>query len=155
MPDLSLPALPATGRRVTPTDVAQFIRLDQCERYLRLQLASRHGGQRFLRDYDVAPQAIPPLLTQVGRTFEKDVEAAIAAAYPSLNLAQAATVGARRAADNAAVVDVVRALAAGEARVLFQPRLAVGLGDWQVTGDIDILRLDRVAAGLLRVLISD
>lgn len=155
MPDLSLPALPATGRRVTPTDVAQFIRLDQCERYLRLQLASRHGGQRFLRDYDVAPQAIPPLLTQVGRTFEKDVEAAIAAAYPSLNLAQAATVGARRAADNAAVVETVRALAAGETRVLFQPRLAVGLGDWQVTGDIDILRLDRDAAGELCVLIAD
>ena len=70
MPDLSLPALPATGRRVTPTDVAQFIRLDQCERYLRLQLASRHGGQRFLRDYDVAPQAIPPLLAEVFRLTE-------------------------------------------------------------------------------------
>jgi hypothetical protein len=36
--------------RISPTDVSQFIRLDQCERYLRLRLHERSAGARFLYD---------------------------------------------------------------------------------------------------------
>jgi hypothetical protein len=56
--------LDAHGRvRISPTDVSQFIRLDQCERYLRLLLHERSAGARFLYDYGVVPQSIPFLLT--------------------------------------------------------------------------------------------
>src|SRR5918998_4990218 len=59
--------LDALGRiRISPTDVSQFIRLDQCERYLRLRLHERSAGMRFMYDYGVVPQSIPFLLTQSG-----------------------------------------------------------------------------------------
>ena len=60
--------------RISPTDVSQFIRLDQCERYLRLRLHERSAGIRFMYDYGVVPQSIPPLLTQSGAQFEQGVE---------------------------------------------------------------------------------
>src|SRR5919107_1520574 len=64
--------LDALGRvRISPTDVSQFIRLDQCERYLRLRLHERSAGTRFMVDYGVVPQSIPPLLTQSGTLFEE------------------------------------------------------------------------------------
>src|SRR3954467_14582819 len=72
---VSLPVL-ATGRplRLTPTDVSQFVRLEQCERYLRFRLAER-AGQQFMEEYDVIPQRITPLLSLSGSTFEQGVEA--------------------------------------------------------------------------------
>jgi hypothetical protein len=65
-------------RRVSPTDIAQFIRLDQCERFLRLRLFGRTDGLRFMREYDVTPQSIPPLLTRSGSEFEDRIERAVA-----------------------------------------------------------------------------
>ena len=51
-----LPILPADRpMRLTPTDVTQFVRLEQCERYLRFRLAER-AGQRFMDPFDVIPQ---------------------------------------------------------------------------------------------------
>ena len=60
--------------RISPTDVSQFIRLDQCERHLRLRLHDRFAGARFLYDYGAVPQSIPFLLTQSGSFFEEGVE---------------------------------------------------------------------------------
>ena len=45
--------------------------------------------------------------------------------------------------------------AAGETLVLFQPRLLVALGSWDVRGDVDILRLARDPSGALQILIAD
>jgi hypothetical protein len=63
---VSLPVLPA-GRplRLTPTDVSQFVRLEQCERFLRFRLAER-AGQKFMEDYDVIPAADHAALVIVG-----------------------------------------------------------------------------------------
>jgi hypothetical protein len=36
--------------RISPTAVSQFIRLDQCGRYLRLRLHERATGMRFMYD---------------------------------------------------------------------------------------------------------
>src|SRR5215218_2113442 len=80
--------LDALGRvRISPTDVSQFIRLDQCERYLRLRLHERSAGRRFMDDYDVVPQSIPPLLTQSGNLFEEKVERTVAAGFRTIDLA--------------------------------------------------------------------
>src|SRR5215211_9356228 len=80
--------LDALGRvRISPPDVSQFIRLDQCERYLRLRLHERSAGMRFMHDYGVVPQSIPPLLTQSGRQFEERVERIVAAGFRTVNLA--------------------------------------------------------------------
>jgi hypothetical protein len=52
MPTLAVtfPDLPANRPlRLTPTDVTQFVRLEQCERYLRFRLAER-AGQDFMEE---------------------------------------------------------------------------------------------------------
>jgi hypothetical protein len=59
---LGLP--PATARRITPTDVSQFVRLEQCERFLRLRLAER-AWHKFMEPYDVT--ARQSVNRQVGR----------------------------------------------------------------------------------------
>src|SRR5215217_4834655 len=118
--------------RISPTDVSQFIRLDQCERYLRLRLHERSAGMRFMRDYGVAPQSIPPLLTRSGEHFEEKVERTVAARFRTVNLADELDVPGSRPTDNERVVAHARDLAAGQTVVLFQPRLLVSLGSWDV-----------------------
>ena len=142
---------------ISPTDVSQFIRLDQCERYLRLRLHERAEGTRFLRDYGVVPQAIPPLLTRSGADFERAVEDAIGRHSPTVDLRRQAQ---RQAAGRApttttGVAELARALPPGGVVVLFQPRLQVELDGWRLRGDVDILRLERDADGALHVLIAD
>jgi hypothetical protein len=52
--NMPLPVLPSTPPlRLTPTDVSQFVRLDQCERFLRFRLAERAG-----QDFKAAPAAL-------------------------------------------------------------------------------------------------
>ena len=71
---VALPVLPADRPlRLTPTDVSQFVRLEQCERFLRFRLAER-AGQKFMEDYDVTPQRITPLLSLSGHEFEEGIE---------------------------------------------------------------------------------
>src|SRR5215208_8386138 len=90
--------------RISPTDVSQFIRLDQCERYLRLRLHERSAGMRFMRDYGVAPQSIPPLLTRSGEHFEEKVERTVAARFRTVNLADGVDSPGSRPTDNERVV---------------------------------------------------
>lgn len=175
------PLLPASGgpRKISPTDISQYIRLDQCARYLRLRLHEREHGRDFLTRYGVAPQAIPPILTRSGASFEDRVEAQIRAlatdrnsapSAPSASAAPSAEAPAAaihcneaakhdprfaRAYHNDVVVELACALPAGGLLFLFQPRLQVVVGAWQIRGDVDLLRLERDAAGALHVLIAD
>ena len=64
MTPVALPVLtptPDRPLRVTPTDVSQFVRLEQCERFLRLRLSER-AGSRFIDEAVVAHQRIAPIL---------------------------------------------------------------------------------------------
>src|SRR3954453_3214370 len=74
--------------KISPTDVSQFIRLEQCRRYLRLRLHERAYGRDFFEQYGVHPQTIPPLLTRSGQSFEDRVEAQVSATYATRNLAK-------------------------------------------------------------------
>jgi hypothetical protein len=140
---------------LSPTDVAQFIRLDQCQRYLRLRLHERAVNRHFLREYGVAPQSIPPLLTRSGADFEAQVEGDIRARFAARNFAIEPPRGKGWIDDNARVVEAARALTPGEVLVLFQARLQVALAGWRLRGDVDILRLERDGDGVLHVLIAD
>jgi hypothetical protein len=157
-----IPLLPTDApRRISPTDISQFVRLDQCARYLRLRLYERTTDRSFMTRYGVAPQAIPPLLTRTGAEFEQRIEAQVsapgAAARTAINCKTAAAHDPRFATDvqNAVLLELVRALPAGEVLFLFQPRLQVLVDGWQIRGDIDVLRIERTAAGALQVLIAD
>lgn len=62
---IDLPVVADThGRRnISPTDVAQFIRLEQCQRYLRLWLHERTVNARFMADYMPAAHRFAQPLT--------------------------------------------------------------------------------------------
>ncbi|MDQ3045494.1 MAG: PD-(D/E)XK nuclease family protein, partial [Chloroflexota bacterium] len=147
--------LGATPWPIAPTDLSQFVRLDQCERYLRLRLHERSEGRGFMRDYGVTPQSIPPILTRSGEEFENLIESAVARHFPTTRFGPAARQAARRADDNALLLDLARDLPPGEVIVLFQPRLQAPIAGWAIRGDVDILRLERKPAGNLRPLIAD
>ena len=149
--------LPVSGTGITsisPTDISQFLRREQCQRYLHLRLYEREHGDGFMYDYGVAPQRIPPLLTRSGAEFERRVEAAIGVALPVRSFADE---HARPNAghDNEPVRTALQTLGVGQVLVLFQPRLEVDLGNWRVRGDVDILRAERDGGGALHVLIAD
>ncbi|MDQ4045031.1 MAG: PD-(D/E)XK nuclease family protein, partial [Chloroflexota bacterium] len=144
-----------TPRSISPTDISQFIRLEQCERYLRLRLRERAEGRDFLYAYDVAPQSIPPLLTRSGASFEGAVEADIARQYPAIRFGPDRRRELHLTHDNAETMQALATLAMGQTVVLFQPRIEATIANWWLRGDVDLLRAERDAAGTLRLLIAD
>jgi hypothetical protein len=139
--------------RLTPTDVSQFVRLEQCERFLRFRLAER-AGQKFMEDYDVNPQRITPLLSLSGHEFEDGIEETLGKKYATVNYAKKS--GAHdRPDNNAEVVSEARKLKSGNAVLLFQPRLKTELHGWALRGDLDLVRLERKKDNILHILIGD
>ncbi len=150
--------LPAKGnlQRLSPTDISQFIRLEQCQRYLALRLQERRQGLRFVYDYGVTPQGIPPLLTRSGADFEQQVEKAVGTVSKTHNLAEGVEFNTRRPFDNQQVILEAQTLAPGQVLCLFQVHLEVIVGgEWQIRGDADIVRLERDLTGQLRVMVVD
>ncbi len=140
---------------ISPTDVSQFIRLDQCQRYLRLRLHERAHGRGFLKDANVVAQSIPPILTRSGKTFEQGIETAIAARFPVSRFSAESRAASGTGHDNEAVAGEAWSLAVGEVTVLLQPRIQSHIGNWLLRGDVDLIRLERDASGTLRILIAD
>jgi hypothetical protein len=121
---VSLPVLPASRPlRLTPTDVSQFVRLEQCERFLRFRLAER-AGRKFMEDYDVTPQRITPLLSLSGHEFEEDIEKALRSHFRTVHYAAKASQDHNRPYNNQEVVSEARKLKPGKTVLLFQPHLA-------------------------------
>ncbi len=157
MPPVPLPTLaaaPGHPLRITPTDVSSFVRLEQCERFLRFRLAER-AGTRFMDDYGVTPQRLAPLLSLSGREFEEGVEKDIAAKARAVHYAAKYGGDHDRPANNAEVVAEAKGLAAGRCVVLFQARLHVEAEGWLIRGDVDVLRLARDGGGRLTALVAD
>src|SRR3954462_10778554 len=127
-----LPVL-APGRplRLTPTDVSLFVRLEQCERFLRFRLAER-AGRDFMDGYGVAPQRISPLLSLSGHTFEETIEAALARRFRTVHYAARDALAHNRPENNREVAGEARTLRPGEAVVLFQPRLEAEVEGWRL-----------------------
>jgi hypothetical protein len=151
---MSLPVLSAKGPlRLTPTDVSQFVRLEQCERFLRFRLAER-AGQEFMEEYDVNPQRITPLLSLSGHEFEDGIEETLGKKYTTVNYAKKSAAH-DRPDNNQEVVSEARNLKAGKSVLLFQPRLKTKLHGWALRGDLDLVRLERKKDGALHVLIGD
>src|SRR6476646_7901283 len=118
---VSLPVLPpSVPLRLTPTDVSQFVRLEQCERYLRFRLAER-SGQKFMEQYNVIPQRITPLLSLSGHTFEEGIEADLAKRLSTINYALKYGKSHNRPENNTEVVQEANKLLPGQTVLLFQP----------------------------------
>ncbi len=150
--DLATQASPLS---ISPTDVSQFIRLDQCQRYLRLRLHERRNGRDFLKDANVVAQSIPPILTRSGRSFEERIEKEIAERYPVTRFSAELRAAGGTTHDNMAIAGIARSIAVGEVSVLLQARILAPIGNWVLRGDVDLIRLERDTTGALRVLIAD
>ena len=125
-PTVSLPVLtPDHPWRLTPTDVTQFVRFEQCERFLRFRLAER-AGQKFMEEYDVNPQRITPLLSLSGQEFEVSIEETLCKQFKAVNYA-GKSASHNRPDNNKEVVEQARKLAPGKSILLFQPRFEVEL----------------------------
>src|SRR2546421_10666738 len=106
---VSLPVLSPTGPlRLTPTDVTQFVRFEQCERFLRFRLAER-AGQKFMTEYDVNPQRITPLLSLSGHDFEEGIEKALGKRFAKVNYAEKSAAH-DRPSNNSEVIEEARKL---------------------------------------------
>ncbi|MGI8482863.1 MAG: PD-(D/E)XK nuclease family protein, partial [Thermomicrobiales bacterium] len=140
---------------ITPTDVSQFIRLDQCERYLRLRLHERASGREFMTEYDVAPQSIPPILTRSGSEFEDAVAHDIGEHFPTIQCSDRQRRADSRTSDNPVIITLAKELLPGTVHVILQPRLVTQLDQWRLRGDVDVIRLERTMEGQLRILIAD
>jgi hypothetical protein len=139
--EVTIPVLiPDRPLRLTPTDVTQFVRLEQCERYLRFRLAER-AGLDFMEPHGVVPQRMTPLLSLSGHEFEVRVEASIAGKFRTVHYAALSAQAHNRADNNREVVEEARNLGPGEAVVLLQPRLEAELEGWRLRGDVDLLSL--------------
>lgn len=130
--------------RVAPTDIASYIRLDQCERFLKLQLHYRNAGSGFLSEADVAPQALSSLLSDIGNAFEAVVLKDLERNTSLLDFSQQRSTS----TDNLEVVRIVKDLGPGERIAFTQPRISVVLDGWLLTGDIDLLIVEQHAGGV-------
>jgi hypothetical protein len=134
--------------------MSQFVRLEQCERFLRLRIAER-AGLDFMTAFDVAPQRITPLLSMSGRSFEDAIEVDLGERFQTTHYAARAGKAHDRPANNVEVVDAARALPPGLPAIHFQARLEAEVNGWQLRGDVDLVRLERAPDGTLGVLIAD
>src|SRR5262245_275578 len=124
---VSLPVLSTTRpMRLTPTDVTQFVRLEQCERYLRFRLAER-AGQDVSEEAGVTHPRISPVLAQSGQTCEEGIETDLARRFRTVNYAVKYGKAHNRSENNSEVVQEARKLPPGQTVLLFQPRLEAEL----------------------------
>jgi hypothetical protein len=139
--------------RLTPTHVTQFVRFEQCERFLRFRLAER-AGQKFMKEYDVNPQRITPLLSLSGHDFEEGIEKSLGKRFAKINYAEKSAAH-DRPSNNTEVIEEARKLAPGKTLLLLQPRLEAELHGWRLRGDVDLIKLERSKKGSLDILIGD
>src|SRR5688572_14368399 len=118
--------------RFSPTDIAQYIRLDQCRRYLRLRLVERNAGTDFQRAWDSQPQSIPPLLTRSGRRFERAAEESIARVSASVTCDRSERQERGTGSNNDLLIEAAGRLGPGERVVVFQPLLQAEINGWDL-----------------------
>ncbi|WP_298819194.1 bifunctional RecB family nuclease/DEAD/DEAH box helicase [Chloroflexus sp.] len=157
LPPISLD--PTQSQAISPTDLAQFLRFDQCRRYLRLRLHERRRELNWLPRYGLSLQSLSPMLTVAGRQFEQAVEQQVRNRFPqAIHCAQRRQQGDPKFTTddhNHIVVEEFQRLTPGAAQVLFQPRLSAPLYGWTMSGDVDLLLLQRDQTGACHALVVD
>ena len=128
-----------TTFKVSVTSLSQYIRLDNCDRYLKFRIQPIH--ERALGNrYGVTIQPLTPLLEEEGKRFEEEVEAALRARGERVVSFPRSTRGHR---------ETRRWLReATDPVILSQARVELQIGRFIYTGYTDLVRLHRDGAGL-------
>jgi hypothetical protein len=129
---------------LSPTSLAQYIRLENCERFLRFRLVPQDLS-RLEKKWNLTIQPLTPLLREAGADFEESLlHKVVAPGETFVDLDEQ---------DLAATVQQFQTVRTPT--VLAQPTLEAPIGDYHCAGRADLIRLTRDRQGQLHVLIAD
>ncbi len=139
-----MPLPPASPPRLTVTSLSQYVRLDNCDRFLRFRLRPAEPDAMLDR-WGLTIQPLTVLLKESGAEFEDTIVEQLRARGERVeNLA------------GATVEETVNWLRTARAPVtLLQPPLEAPLGEYILHGTADLVRLHRDRRGTLHVLVAD
>jgi hypothetical protein len=121
--------LPSPAPTLSVTSLSQYVRYNNCDRFLRLRL--RPDEERTLRKkWDLTIQPLTPLLREQGLEFEEGIEQAIRA--------RGEAVVKFEETDAQATVALLRDLRAPA--VLLQPPVSGVMGPYAYNGRADVVR---------------
>jgi hypothetical protein len=141
--------------RLSPTDISQYIRLDQCRRFLRLRLLQRNADLAFLHAWEAQAQSPPTLLTQSGKRFEHLAENAIGAIASTVSCREEDRRRRGVSTDHDLLIATARELKPGARVVLFQPTLEVEINGWALKGIADAVDLQGLPGRRVSAFIVD
>ena len=127
------------------TSLSQYVRLENCDRFLRLRLR-RDEEKALLKRWNLTIQPLTPLLKEAGFEFERQVGDAIAAGGEQVVDLEAKT-------DTGPTLDYLRQ--ARQPVILLQPWIQAQLGRYPYRGRADAVRLHRTRQGKLHAFIAD
>lgn len=130
--------------RLNPTSLSQYIRLENCERYLRFRLVPS-DVERLEKRWGITAQPLTPLLKESGADFEQNIANQLAAKGEAIvDL------------DKKDINETLKWLReVKEPTILLQPTLAAPIGKFTCSGRADVIHLSRNRQNQLKVLIAD
>lgn len=135
---------PLTLRRLSVTSLSQYVRLENCERFLRFRLC-RDEERALLKKWNLTIQPLTPLLKDSGAEFEENVASQVAK--------EGEQVVDLTGEDLQATLDWLHK--SRKPVILLQPILEGQLGNYHFNGRADLVRLHRNRQGQLHILIVD
>lgn len=131
-------------KSINPTSLAQYIRFDNCDRFLRFRL-SPEDERYFLRKWNLTIQPLTPLLQEAGADFELNVGEHIAGRGEQVI-----------DMTDAPVEETIQRLKdIQNPTILLQPTVHGSLGVAKSSGRADAIRIERNKNGSLGILTAD
>ena len=129
---------------LSPTDIAQYVRLENCERYLSFKL-HREKVNELSKKWGVRVQPLTPLLSDLGTSFERNVVDHIGKKGEKvIDLEEGKFEDFIRMMNEVAVPTI-----------FFQPTLQAQLWDYEFHGRADAIRVLKDKEGLFHIHVAD
>ncbi len=134
-----------TERNLTADRLAQYVKRNRCERFLRFSLFKSEADS-FARRYGVRLEALSPLLAESGQSYEREVVRELAA--------NGATV---QDLFNKPSADFLDTIAAQTTRKVFyyQAKLAGSIGLIECEGIADLILIEKLSSDSFNVCVID
>lgn len=130
--------------KINPTSLAQYIRFECCDRFLRFRL-HRDEEKTYLEKWNLTAQPLTPLLQDLGLSFEKSVIQQIAQQGEDvINLE-----------DNTEEEFIQKLIEIKKPTIILQPSLKAQFDNLECSGRADAIRVDPDRQGKLKLLIAD
>ena len=129
---------------LNPTSLSQFIRLENCERFLRFRLVPE-DLKRLQKKWNLTIQPLTPLLKESGADFEENIAKEIAV--------RGETVIDLTDKDTSETIRCFQSIK--YPTILYQPSLEAPIGNFLCSGRGDIIRVSRDSQKRLVLLVAD